>query len=587
MEQGYLPSDNLIKKQSSAPNMSNRRFSDSEVLAHTQNRREEKNLNQTIIKLTDDRGLYSEEIDKERKNVIEFRKLSRRSTGNTVFSNDTISRNFDTSMMNRFSRPWALTLQETTHNIMYREISSANLAQTSLVYKRLINKTGVRSASTSRKSTAMFRKSSSMPPLSRMGTSLGPMSRASTSLFPMSRASTSLVPMSRMSTKPAIDAEDKTDVSKISYNETDNGNGRLVSSTTRRPRLVFTDDIEHCVESNIVNLTRASAKHTSFSIPLLGTEDRRNVTETESYSLDNEKDATENKNEQLFDSTYKDNHDNVFDTSIESPHHGISDSYGDNIDNAKFRERETLAIKLKLPTLPRADLDSPIDQALINKINSRAEPRRLAPKPTATSRVSSTTLSRDQGIVRQGSAEGVAETVNSEIVVKTDSKTADTVSEHKTQDEHVSDGMDVDRSYTAVQGDVLEYKQVVDHGSPYILHKGQRIHNYVPPQQRYKKDPYKMQRRERLIAKIGKDHPDWADKQKVSKASASDCKFSKASRDRLHEKLVRQNSVIEDGQKQYQHAVNYVDKISVFLNSIDYLRKGTDHRSRSRHPLLA
>lgn len=89
--------------------------------------------------------------------------------------------------------------------------------------------------------------------------------------------------------------------------------------------------------------------------------------------------------------------------------------------------------------------------------------------------------------------------------------------------------------------DFLSFHEDYEHDErDYIVFRGKKIHDYVKPQDRYKHDPFKMKRREKLFKKLSKDTT------LVNDDRNSNLKFnltfSKASRKRILNQLVKKNS---------------------------------------------
>ena len=101
--------------------MVNRKFTESEVRAYTRNRHEEKVLRRRLEKLHDEHGIYHDMAAKQRTILLNENKDICMTSGESPIPNEEHVKNFAFDIGKRFTRPWAYSSMETTHNVKYKE----------------------------------------------------------------------------------------------------------------------------------------------------------------------------------------------------------------------------------------------------------------------------------------------------------------------------------------------------------------------------------------------------------------------------------------------------------------------------------
>lgn len=112
----------------------------------------------------------------------------------------------------------------------------------------------------------------------------------------------------------------------------------------------------------------------------------------------------------------------------------------------------------------------------------------------------------------------------------------------------------------------------VDHRN-FMWFKGKKLHDYVKPQDRYKHDPFKMKKREKLMKKLATETPVFAEDQREQILNV-EMTFSKATRSRLLKQLVEENSTKRQTSSRNGYEQSLNSKIDQFMKSIeDFCKK--------------
>lgn len=102
-----------------------RRFTESEVLAMTRNRREDKALKERLHRLSEERGLYHDNLKKEKTKISQFCLESQRTSGNSPCPDCQVacekSDHVTPREMQRHNKPWSVTPSESTFNVLFQQ----------------------------------------------------------------------------------------------------------------------------------------------------------------------------------------------------------------------------------------------------------------------------------------------------------------------------------------------------------------------------------------------------------------------------------------------------------------------------------
>ncbi|KAK6169948.1 hypothetical protein SNE40_018464 [Patella caerulea] len=117
--------------------------------------------------------------------------------------------------------------------------------------------------------------------------------------------------------------------------------------------------------------------------------------------------------------------------------------------------------------------------------------------------------------------------------------------------------------------------------SPYVCYKGRKLFNYIKPQERYKKDPLDLMRREKLVMKLSMTSSESLEESRKSALKAREA-FPKAARIRLLNHLIENNANNKSKRPCLDYNAQLQARINGFLNSIDeYCQTSTTSSSIS------
>ncbi|XP_050393488.1 uncharacterized protein LOC126811698 [Patella vulgata] len=104
--------------------------------------------------------------------------------------------------------------------------------------------------------------------------------------------------------------------------------------------------------------------------------------------------------------------------------------------------------------------------------------------------------------------------------------------------------------------------------SPYVCYKGRKLFNYIKPQERYKKDPLDLMRREKLVMKLSMTSSESLEESRKSALKAREA-FPKAARIRLLNHLIENNANNKSKRPCLDYNAQLQARINGFLKSID------------------
>ncbi|OWF53165.1 uncharacterized protein LOC110446758 [Mizuhopecten yessoensis] len=556
-----------------------RKYTDNELLALTRNRREAKALRTRMEKLDEERAQFHDVCGKEKTQMKSIRKEHRRSSGSSPFLWDdpqVRSQSVDPSLLRRYSKPWSICPSETTHNIVFKEVSlirpfssinaarpksEPNRKRRSLTARTVVNgqqeRINKESPFCAREEAWKSSNSNEFDPVDKSGTG----NLSSTPLLDRAqeRENTSIVDdiNKRDGTERRDSSGDVFGFSQESTTEKD-PNGNMTDSQISRNEDVANGN------QNDVNRQQSSNQNDTTK-PRTLKKKRKSMSKRPSTAFTTVlPSVSETQNQEALVQTDKIKasvNAGLEDDPASTAREASKGTMNGNIYNTEgdirtaVEEFSSIHLSENVPSVADKEIVE-INPAISFDVNLTHDdlPRNDTDK-----------FDRERPVTRIGTERQISRV----------SATAST--------QHGEP-----RPSTVVGGEVLDFESLSDaeDGDNVTYFKGQRLRNYVSPQRRYKQDPFRFKRREKLFTKLAKDNPDIVEEVRRDSVKV-ELSLSKSARARLLEQLVTENSQRETSRRLAQKDKNMNGRIKKFIGSISYLCNETDERSKQMHPLLA
>lgn len=552
-----------------------RRYTDNELLALTRNRRESKALRCRIEKLDEERALYQDICGKEKSKMADLRKVNRRSSGHSPFlDNDPTTRSqpVDQSLMRKFSKPWAFCPAETTHNVVFREVSAVR---------------SVSSISASRRKSEINRKRRSIV-------------TARPAVNGSKESVNREMSQSSKDTQNCAVSKDNSTCLHDDNLETGVSNGTVLNCDIRTVESMISTRNDTDINGDSDEHIRTNAS-SSETVKLLDTASDKQSKESMDKSFNNSTLDAANATQGL-----RENQQTIVQAPTTGKKRKVKKKRSSNAFVAElpsFLENPDMEnIPLNDTTVPSSgDLEQiSIVSGTVYNVNCFTDERNSAHQtatsmnaiehhsiPTTEQEITTNTA----GICVETEEDKYAENNGKSIPENTEVRPKTSVSTER-QTSHVSASGSSpsleSRPFTVAGGEVLDFESLYDteNETNVIYYKGQRLRNYVSPQRRYKHDPFLFKRREKLFTKVAKDNPDVVEDVRRDSVKV-ELRLSKSARMRILDELVKENSQREINRGLTEDNGNMADRIQTFLGTISYLCNETDERSKQMHPLLA
>lgn len=546
-----------------------RKFTESEVLAMTRNRREDKALRETLHKLTEERGFYYDNLKKERKKISQFCRESQRTSGNSPCPDCQESCNKSDHVtprqMQRHNKPWSVTPSESTFNVLFKQ-NNFETTESRKMHKRT---NALRKSSHSRNSSELRDFVSPVASGKEIHKDTVLESCSEKLPFPQTeeieRALCSTpVPKEEQSQESDI-VSIATDVDKYSRNSKDQ---------TNRPKSVRILSPKPNKSSDVVSGSSANQVSEKSECFLQELTSENQTTKTEGRDIRskvNEKAGPcGSQAERVAKAPARDNPEKankVTENGNTQENERVKDSIckqvNRNIASKEIGESEEIADRLTLPVLdelPDEESEDKANQEYM-MVYTLTDDGKMA-EDGAFGNGGHTKHEREGKIFRSQTS---LEDNNIQIVsvaLENDGTAAITLSHVEKQRPHTVAGGEV-----FVEDPDLKSLTDVDHRD-FMWFRGKKLHNYVKPQERYKHDPFKMKKREKLMKKLATETPVFAEDQREQILNV-DMTFSKATRARLLKQLVEENSSKRhtNSRNSYEQTLN--SKIDHFMKSIE------------------
>lgn len=532
-----------------------RRFTESEVLAMTRNRREDKALKERLHRLSEERGLYHDNLKKEKTKISQFCIESQRTSGNSPCPDCQVacekSDHVTPREMQRHNKPWSVTPSESTFNVLFQQNNFAT--PESRKFRRR--------SSALRKSSESRTEETECTSVSTTGNSEYSTQQngqeGSLNISDESRVLSS----TPVSNKVLISDDVAEDCGQYSYSFTDRSNKgktlRISSTKSGKPdrnmnvSSPFQETIQAGSFDNKSKTTDTTKKQNGQNLKkelgqlVHGCDAKTNDDEKETqkrFDIGNVLEETEDKLKS----------ECVKDKSCEP-----------EIDKA-FKEKALFLDQPPLPVLeevPNEEADEKSEQEYmmvytIRNDEQNTENRMQENGPLTHIGGSSNTFLRSQ------SSSGDRQIQIVDVALENDGSAAITLSHVEKQRPHTVAGGEL-----ITEDSELKSLPDVDHRN-FMWFKGKKLHDYVKPQDRYKHDPFKMKKREKLMKKLATETPVFAEDQREQILNV-EMTFSKATRARLLKQLVEENSTKRQTSSRNSYEQSLNSKIGQFMKSIE------------------
>lgn len=532
-----------------------RRFTESEVLAMTRNRREDKALKERLHRLSEERGLYHDNLKKEKTKISQFCIESQRTSGNSPCPDCQVacekSDHVTPREMQRHNKPWSVTPSESTFNVLFQQNNFATPE--------------------SRK----FR-------------------RRSSSLRKSSESRTEETECTSVSTTGNSEYSTQQNGQEGSLNISDES--RVLSSTPVSNKVLISDDVAGDCGQYSYSFTDRSNKGKTLRISSTksGKTDRNmNVSspfqETiQAESFDNKSKTTDTTKKQNCQNLKKElgqlvhdcdakTNDDEKETQKRFDIDNVLEETGDKLKSERVKDKscepeidkasKEKALFLDQPPLPvleevpneEADEKSEQEYMMVYTIrNDEQNTENRMQENGALTHIggSSNTFLRSQ------SSSGDRQIQIVDVALENDGSAAITLSHVEKQRPHTVAGGEL-----ITEDSELKSQPDVDHRN-FMWFKGKKLHDYVKPQDRYKHDPFKMKKREKLMKKLATETPVFAEDQREQILNV-EMTFSKATRARLLKQLVEENSTKRQTSSRNSYEQSLNSKIGQFMKSIE------------------
>ncbi|KAK3098574.1 hypothetical protein FSP39_020810 [Pinctada imbricata] len=600
-----------------------KRFTESEVLAMTRNKKEEKALKLRLQKLTEQKGEYCDNSLKERKQLVSLCKDGQRTSGyspvpsSTCFTHDVSVPTLQE--MRRFTRPWAMTPLTTTFNINYQNTSpmssTSSLRRAKSSRERRTNTaTSLMSSRISRNSSMVLKSFDTESSFENTGRSRFGLDGDVTVMAGSARKENRGANMMDLGTNSQIKEENIPEMGKeigrtreyemkddaLTSNDQNNnqplenkGIGRLTNGhpISDPNSNTLTDSMEYNDVRSKADYVITNSEETAVNIYLdeaLRIEKPNNVAKVK-FRVEQQNQESESKTEKL----------STNDEKVENLPSQIWSRQKGNRFALTEEEIEELSEAFKKPKIfPKLSMYNtrPLNFHSVEKGNKIHEnnrrsthlvressqpnvprnesstdeyqtlPPRLNHQSTQADDTDNVEMANQRQSINQRPLTSIGESTMDRNV------TQNNIFSHKPE---ASDAQVRPHTVTGVEAYTdreLDFSSDSE-GEEVIFHKGRKIRNYVKPQHRYKNDPFHFRRREKLIRKLATETEVYLDEQR-KKLYNVEITFSKASRQRLLKQLVDENSSRENKAKIDTKDDKLDSKIKSFLRSIDNFCNG-------------
>ena len=606
-----------------------KRFTESEVLAMTRNKKEEKALKLRLQTLLEQKGAYNDNSLKEQKQLVAICKDSRRTSGYSPLPKSDRANSASVpslQAMRRYTKPWAMTTQTTTFNINYRDDTS--LTNNSLPWKRNSlrqSNTAVSRVSTRNSSKLLPSRDDCIVKDDTKDTLLNGLSKEE-----YNRTNNQVETNENLNnTENHADLlnklrirhdEKKTDLDHRNNNDEESGNtddlnNNLLYDDNEKPEeqvrncdipcitrmaiemqskdqqngLANTDESTNAVSFTDIRklyeeetrIEFASRQRLMRPLPFdFGKSSIQNSLYMKQRVLDNAKvkfRVGRNNNRQIGLSLNED------DLQIGENRRSSHDIMGETSQN------QTVSVQIQ--ELPSSEIG----------VKSMNTEERSGNGLRQTPESGNNRLRRSSSVLHDANLSAVAEShvqndtadqvlppiltendksetklhpISRRPITSVGEKTLSKNGYTKLGQKNMRSPNDVHQRPNTVTGTEVYADRELDYSSDgseevdYIIYKGKKIRNYIKPQSRYKSDPFQFRRREKLVRKLATETEIFVDDNR-KRLYKVDITFSKATRQRLLKQLVDENSSKESKSKLDIRDDKLDFKIKNFLKSID------------------
>lgn len=588
-----------------------RRFTESEVLAMTRNRREDKVLREKLFKISEERGIYHDNLKKERKKISQLCIESRRTSGNSPCPDCQFlcekSDHVTIRQMQRHNKPWSVTPSESTFNVLFQKNNFASSESQKL--RKRVNSVG-KSRDTRNQNTPS---NGALSDVTLLNNHAG---------NPANLTQIQELPVSSNNEKDPhiIQIQEQLPVSS------NNGNDPHITQIQELP--VSSNNVYQCVKTkgsqsldydqyaNTLKQDANRQRSPNLMAKKSETLERRASISSSSKAENQQKLTTkvsgnsskrskivsaksekelkivttnsENKPEKCQGGEGADtnlgiqrcvlNENVCANEKSDKRLAGMQENIADEAYN-HFPEQETTVNKhlagndernareneehVRLPVVeesPHENSEETREQEYVMVYTIQAENKRLDSEENGEQEGTG----KRSSYVRSQTSVDDRQIQIVDVALENDGTAAITLSHVEKQ-----------RPHTVAGGELISYSEDLDLKSltdvdhrDYLWFRGKKLHNYVKPQDRYKHDPFKMKKREKLMKKLATETPVFAEDQREQILNV-DLTFSKATRARLLKQLVEENSSKRQGSSTNGYEQTLNSKIEHFMKSIE------------------
>lgn len=537
-----------------------RRFTESEVLAMTRNRREDKALKERLHRLSEERGLYHDNLKKEKTKISQFCLESQRTSGNSPCPDCQVacekSDHVTPREMQRHNKPWSVTPSESTFNVLFQQNNFA------------------------KPESRKFR-------------------RRSSSLRKSSESQTEETECNSVSTTGNSENSTQQNGQEGSLNISDEN--RILSSTPVSNKVLISDD--EAGDCGLYSNSSIDRSNQGKSVRVRSTKsdkpDRKmNVSSPFQETIQAE---SFDKNSRTTDTKKKQNGQNLKKELGQLVHSCDSTTNDDEKESQKHCDignvLEETGDKLKSEHVEDKSCEPEIDKAVKEKSrfldhtplpvleeapneegDEKSEQEYMMVYTIQNDEQNTQNRMQENGaqtniggssnkFLRSQSSTGDRQIQIVDVALETDGSAAITLSHVEKQRPHTVAGGEL-----LIEDSELKSLPDVDHRD-FMWFKGKKLHDYVKPQDRYKHDPFKMKKREKLMKKLATETPVFAEDQREQILNV-EMTFSKATRSRLLKQLVEENSTKRQTSSRNGYEQSLNSKIDQFMKSIeDFCKK--------------
>jgi hypothetical protein len=556
-----------------------RRFTESEVLAMTRNRREDKALKEKLFKISEEKGMYHDNLKKERKKISQLCIESRRTSGNSPCPDCQFlcekSDHVTIRQMQRHNKPWSVTPSESTFNVLFQK-NNFGSSESHKLRKRV---NSVRKSTDARNESTDHDQTSDDNPCEDKQ-----LKNHTGNLASLNENEPRIV---KLQDKRPISNNDVSQCKEIRGNQSSD---RVTNETNSQMRPSLLSEKSKTLERKPSVYTSSNERENRDMVPteLLGNISKRNKI----LSIKSDGDQKTHSESKLEKSQEVKDEDTNFGIHGQRRFININVCASENsdkelgcmeynIDNKPlkpFTEQETMESKrlvgnnengahgnderMRLPAvqeLQHEDSEGTREQEYMMVYTLQSENKKSnAEKSGEQEGSGKSRLVRSQTSVDDRQIQIV------DVALENDGTAAITLS-------HV----DKQRPHTVAGGELISYSEDLDLKSltdvdhrEYLWFRGKKLHNYVKPQDRYKHDPFKMKKREKLMKKLATETPVFAEDQREQILNV-ELTFSKATRARLLKQLVEENSNKKQSTSSNNYEQTLNSKIEHFMKSIE------------------